>query len=148
NVRPRGLQRVRVELPQRPIYFWKGTIYVRTPLAILMLLLCLVMSLSATAMAERQLGERVLTYGTWGADVFRLQQYLVKAGYTLEVDGHFGTQTRNVVTAFQLAHGLTPDGVVGPKTLEVIVSASSTRTTIYTVQPRDSLWKIARDFDT
>lgn len=116
----------------------------------LILILLLVLAASAgaatTPVVEPQLGERVLTYGSWGADVFRLQLALIEAGYSLAADGHFGSATRRVVTAFQVDHGLKPDGVVGPETLQALLSSSHTFR--YVVKPGDSLWSIARDFDT
>ncbi|TKS59503.1 MAG: hypothetical protein EWM72_02071 [Nitrospira sp.] len=51
-----------------------------------------------------------------GQDVFVIQRALRRAGYRLAVDGHFGRETEVVVVRFQRAHGLHPDGVVGPKT--------------------------------
>ena len=99
----------------------------------------------AATPVEPQLGERVLSYGSWGADVFHLQLALIEAGYSLAADGHFGSTTRRVVTAFQLAYGLEPDGIVGPETLRAL--RSSRRTVRYVVRPGDSLWSIARNFD-
>jgi N-acetyl-anhydromuramyl-L-alanine amidase AmpD len=53
-----------------------------------------------------QTGERVKTV-----------QYLLRThGAGLEVDGKFGPATENAVKSFQSAHGLEPDGSVGPKT--------------------------------
>ena len=47
-------------------------------------------------------------------DVVRyLQGVLKKKGYALVVDGHFGTQTDAAIRKYQLAHKITPDGVVG-----------------------------------
>jgi peptidoglycan hydrolase-like protein with peptidoglycan-binding domain len=40
----------------------------------------------------------------------------VQAALHVEVDGTFGTQTKDAVEAFQSAHGLAADGVVGPQT--------------------------------
>ena len=45
----------------------------------------------------------------------------------LDVDGLFGSahsQTWNAVTAFQTAHGLKPDGMVGPDTKKALEAAS------------------------
>lgn len=103
-------------------------------------------ALGAFNAVEYQLGERTLSYGSWGADVFRLQLKLIEAGYSLKADGHFGSETRRVVIAFQLAHGLEPDGIVGPKTLAALNAVG--RTITYVVQPGDSLWAIARRFNT
>lgn len=58
-----------------------------------------------------------LSHGDHNGDVTHLQQRLntlVHAG--LHVDGQFGDDTEHWVIVFQKAHGLTPDGVVGPKT--------------------------------
>lgn len=109
------------------------------------LLIFLLFALPADAY-DLPLGERVLSYGSWGGDVFRLQQQLVKAGYSLTIDGHFGSETRRAVTAFQLANGLEPDGIAGPKTIAALLLVD--QVIPYTVQPGDSLWSIARAFGT
>lgn len=53
--------------------------------------------------------------GSKGEDVKRLQMLL-----GIEADGVFGQETHEAVVAFQAAHGLTPDGIVGPKTWAVL----------------------------
>lgn len=117
---------------------------------LLMLILLLVGIFGAgagpTAAAQPELGERTLSRGSWGADVFRLQQALIRVGYELEMDGHFGRSTQRAVTAFQLAHGLKPDGVVGPRTVSTLLSWQPTIP--YIVELGDSLWSIAQQFDT
>lgn len=64
-----------------------------------------------------------LKRGAKGAQVTLLQTHLktlgyyVKInGYTLKVDGVYGTYTEKAVKAFQKATGHTPDGWFGPKT--------------------------------
>lgn len=52
-----------------------------------------------------------LQEGSIGAAVIELQHRL-----NITVDGIFGPDTRSAVVAFQTAHGLQPDGVVGPLT--------------------------------
>ena len=73
------------------------------------LLLC---SISASALSK---------IGSRGSEVRNIQTRLKKWGYySGSVDGIYGTQTKNAVIAFQKKHGLTADGVAGPKTLEKI----------------------------
>lgn len=99
---------------------------------------------------ERQLGERVLSMGAWGADVFALQMHLRDLGYELQADGLFGPKTRDAVRAFQEQSGIRVTGSVGPETLQALNDALLRRvaTMTYTVQPGDSLWSIARAFQT
>ena len=49
-----------------------------------------------------------------------LQKRLGDAGHQIDVDGDFGPKTRAAVKAFQRANGLTPDGIVGPKTAALL----------------------------
>lgn len=59
--------------------------------------------------------------GSTGSEVSQIQSRLKEWGYyNGAVDGVFGTNTRNAVIAFQKANGLTPDGIVGSKTLAAI----------------------------
>jgi peptidoglycan hydrolase-like protein with peptidoglycan-binding domain len=59
-----------------------------------------------------------------GSAVKTLQKALVKLGSgALTADGNFGSLTERAVVAFQQAHGLTADGVVGAKTAQAINSA-------------------------
>lgn len=50
------------------------------------------------------------------ADVRAWQQQLADRGWTITVDGQFGPQSEAVCMAFQRAHGLEVDGIVGPLT--------------------------------
>lgn len=54
---------------------------------------------------------KVLRMGSRGYDVRRLQEKL-----NLKMDGIFGQHTKSAVIGFQLAHGLSPDGVCGKLT--------------------------------
>lgn len=59
--------------------------------------------------------------GSTGNQVSEIQSRLKKWGYyNGAVDGIFGTQTRNAVIKFQKQNGLTPDGIVGSKTLAAL----------------------------
>ncbi|WP_455242405.1 peptidoglycan-binding protein [Petrachloros mirabilis] len=49
-------------------------------------------------------------------EVTAIQRALRRAGHRVAVDGYFGQETEVAVARFQRAHGLYPDGVVGPKT--------------------------------
>src|SRR5262249_48709200 len=53
--------------------------------------------------------------GAKGDLVVWAQEHLISAGYSIGVDGGFGRNTRTAVEDFQTAHGLTPDGIVGPE---------------------------------
>jgi len=57
-----------------------------------------------------------LKSGSSGGDVTRLQAALRARGYTIAVDGSFGSGTASVVKAYQTRVGLTSDGIVGPNT--------------------------------
>ncbi len=59
----------------------------------------------------------MLTTGTRGSDVTRLQQRLAAAGFNPGgADGIFGSRTRAAVVAYQRSKGLSADGVVGRNT--------------------------------
>lgn len=68
----------------------------------------------------------VMREGTRGPDVHALQERLNALGirdargHRLSTDSHFGEHTKEAVENFQRAHGLKPDGVVGPRTAEAL----------------------------
>jgi peptidoglycan hydrolase-like protein with peptidoglycan-binding domain len=58
-----------------------------------------------------------LKKGSSGVCVKTLQNLLNARGFnTNGVDGKFGQQTHDAVVCAQKSNGLTPDGIVGPKT--------------------------------
>lgn len=71
----------------------------------------------------------ILKSGENGSDVKHVQELLNKFGYRdshgnpLVTDGDFGQKTREAVQAFQRAHGLEDDGVIGAKTIEALKKA-------------------------
>ena len=74
--------------------------------------------------------------GDSGEDVRICQELLMKAGYDVGsygADGKFGAKTQSAVKAFQRDHGLTADGIVGPKTWEVLDPAEPEPSELYTV---------------
>ncbi len=71
-------------------------------------------------------GRPMISYGSRGPDVADAQQLLNQHGATppLVVDGIFGPKTRQATIAFQKAHGLAPDGIIGPLTWGALESAT------------------------
>jgi len=93
-----------------------------------------------------------LKLGASGDAVRDLQAKLVARGYALPrygVDGDFRAETEAAVKAFQRAHHLEVDGIVGPLTwaeIEKTQTATGTNGTkfkMYTVKAGDTLTKIA-----
>lgn len=65
-------------------------------------------------------------YGSTGSEVTQIQKKLKNWGYYFgEVDGKFGTQTKNAVMLFQQKNGLTVDGIAGLQTLRAMGIAST-----------------------
>ena len=58
----------------------------------------------------------LLRVGSQGEEVKKVQEAL-----NLDADGWYGQMTRTAVIAWQGGNGLTPDGVVGPKTYKAMV---------------------------
>jgi rare lipoprotein A len=72
--------------------------------------------------AVPELGQRVLSPGTSGADVETLQRILIAKGYRpLSVTGAFDDATEQAVRRFQADGHLTVDGIVGPETRPALV---------------------------
>ena len=77
-------------------------------------------SLSGANPSPTKPSSLVLRPGARGENVIQLQEYLVALGYSIKVDGIYGTKTTNAVKALQAAYGLTVDGKAGPNTLSKI----------------------------
>lgn len=61
-----------------------------------------------------------LRLGSTGAGVRDVQALLRLAGYAVNVDGDFGPTTKAAVVSLQTKRGLKADGIVGPKTQEIL----------------------------
>lgn len=75
------------------------------------------------------------------ADIGGLQRNLAAKGFNPgPIDGINGPQTKAAVKAFQKANGLTPDGIVGPKTM----AALDRQNTGFTNLPSDAMYGVNR----
>ncbi len=102
-----------------------------------------------------------LRLGSTGIYVTELQTLLTDLlYYNGQIDGNFGTSTESAVKSFQFNNKLTPDGIVGKDTWSALTSLysplticeednnSSNSNITYTVVRGDSLWSIARKYNT
>lgn len=78
--------------------------------------------LPASSSAQAATVMPTLRKGSAGDLVVWAQEHLRSAGQTVTVDGGFGKQTVSAVESFQLAHGLTADGVIGTATWTALLS--------------------------
>ena len=70
------------------------------------------------------MAKRTLSYGSSGEEVKELQKSLNNMGYSLDVDGKFGTKTQNAVKSYQKNNGLSVDGIVGNNTWASLLGSS------------------------
>lgn len=86
----------------------------------------------------------VLSWGSRGADVRRVQEQLIRFGYLQgSADGIFGQKTYDAVVLFQQRNGLTVDGRVGSATAAALgVSLSGTPQTTYRETELDILARL------
>lgn len=80
----------------------------------------------------------LLRSGSQGDEVRRLQEILNTQGYGLDVDGIFGSNTKNAVKQYQAANGLQADGIVGDQTwgaLNALGNAASVTNPKQTAMP-------------
>lgn len=78
----------------------------------------------------------ILKRGSKGTEVAYVQAILMDLGYDLQpygADGDFGRKTEEAVKAFQRAHGLEPDGIVGPRTYAALENATPEEEERFTV---------------
>ena len=67
-------------------------------------------------------GAPMIQRGDAGDMVVWAQEHLLGAGITVPVTGKFGPRMKVAVAAFQLAHGLPADGVIGAQTWQALLS--------------------------
>ncbi|QQK76653.1 C40 family peptidase [Salicibibacter cibarius] len=63
--------------------------------------------------------------GDQGSGVEQLQSDLNEQGYTVQVDGLFGSETENAVKTYQNDQGLGVDGIAGPNTYDALSSGNA-----------------------
>lgn len=86
-------------------------------------------ALATTAYAA-PLKSATLRVGSTGQTVMTVQQKLLDLGLSdSAVDGKYGKKTAAAVAKFQLSKGLTADGLVGEKTLAMILASKAPSTT-------------------
>ncbi len=73
---------------------------------------------------ETVLPNRLLSLGSQGPDVIKLQEALNQLGYVLKIDGFYGQQTKQAILSFQKNNSqLSADGVYGPNTGTYLMAA-------------------------
>lgn len=91
---------------------------------------------------------KTIQLNSTGPVVDLLQSTLKKLGfYSENIDGYFGLKTETAVKIFQRNFELYPDGIVGSITWDALSPYISGRT-LYTVKPRDTLYSIAKKYNT
>lgn len=70
-----------------------------------------------------------VSYGSSGSDVRELQKKLNENGYSLEVDGQFGSKTQAAVKDYQKKNNLQVDGIAGKNTWGSLSKAVAPQTT-------------------
>jgi nucleoid-associated protein YgaU len=88
----------------------------------------------------------ILKRGSKGNNVKLVQEVV-----NVKVDGDFGPKTEGAVKAWQKKHGLSPDGIVGPKTWNVMFGVeddndNNSKPVYYIIKPDDTLSKISLKF--
>ena len=74
-----------------------------------------------------------LRKGARGDIVRELQERLIRLGYELPkygADGDYGAETVAAVTRFQREHGLTADGICGPRSWAALLADTGVRYTV------------------
>lgn len=83
--------------------------------------------------------------GDTNSQVKEVQQMLNNLGYEVSIDGIYGYRTKETIKDFQRSNGLTADGIVGEKTLNLLIER--TKDIAYLVKEGDTLSKLAVKFN-
>jgi murein L,D-transpeptidase YcbB/YkuD len=89
--------------------------------------------------SQKPAATRLYRQGDHGEVVGRFQQELATLGFTsatgqaIKPDGDFGPRTKEAVIAFQKAHALTPDGVIGHDTAAALKQATLQQSALTTL---------------
>jgi len=67
---------------------------------------------------------QTLRRGSKGNDVKWVQHQLNRNGFNLTIDGSFGWLTWRATRMYQTRNGLTPDSIVGPKTIAALIGGA------------------------
>lgn len=90
----------------------------------------------------------IFRIGSKGTEIMKIQAVLKKIGYNPgPINGVYSSQTEEAVRNFQRKNDLTPDGIIGPRTYEVL-EGFMRGYDIYTIKPGDTLYDIARRYGT
>jgi LysM repeat protein len=98
------------------------------------------------------LGQRELWPGLVGWDVSALEFRLVSYGLPPQsVDGRFDAATASALRRFQLANSLTPDGIAGKRTFQILARIAvgrvkAVRPLVHRVRPGESFFSIAAHY--
>jgi len=108
-------------------------------------------TVATSALPASRGDEAILDRGDKSQSVSHLQQQLHRLGYTdpqghpLKIDSDFGRNTDNAVRAFQQAHSLHVDGVVGKDTREALAKTERTPLLSEKTHPDNPMFQQARN---
>lgn len=93
---------------------------------LLTIIVCMLgITILVPVVSAAELGERMLKIGTRGDDVQKLQGILEKTGFNVgELDGVYGTNTRQAISEFQVDKNLKNDGIVGQETIKHLLDST------------------------
>ena len=112
--------------PERRVMALSG----HTPLSTAELVRCAERDISATVGSQQTLAllfaddapHYVVKYGMEGSDITEMQEQLKDLGYMSAITGYYGDKTVAALRDFQDRNGLSPDGMCGEKTFELLYS--------------------------